>query len=176
MSGSFSLLLFLVVLILAVVVTLLKRKPAGDQGQWPFYEKPLMSKPELVLYARLVKALPEHRIFSQVALSRLLGVKRGFKAAEWMNRINRMSLDFVVCTVEGQCVAVIELDDRSHERADRKNADAKKDKALTDAGIRIIRWPGNSIPDHDGIRAEVLVKNEPIVAATSSSKRAVQTP
>jgi hypothetical protein len=64
-----------------------------------------------------------------------------------------LSADFVVCRQDGAIVAVIELDDSSHSRAYRKQADAKKDKALASAGLRIIRWQARSLPDGAAIRA-----------------------
>jgi very-short-patch-repair endonuclease len=59
----------------------------------------------------------------------------------------------VLCSKDSTIVAVIELDDASHKKANREAADAKKDKALESAGIRILRWQVNSIPDEAEIRA-----------------------
>jgi very-short-patch-repair endonuclease len=67
-------------------------------------------------------------------------VKKGNNFQKWFNRINRMSADFVVCAKDASVLAVIELDDATHEGQQRKAADAKKDKALSAAGIRIVRW------------------------------------
>jgi len=50
-----------------------------------------------VLYFRLVRALPESVVLAQVQLSRFLGVKKGSDYQSWLNRINQMSADFVVC-------------------------------------------------------------------------------
>lgn len=72
-----------------------------------------------------------------------------------MNRINRMSADFVICNRDFSIAAVVELDDATHERADRKAADAKKDKALASAGLRIIRWQAKSLPDAAAIRSAI---------------------
>lgn len=63
-----------------------------------------------------------------------------------------MSLDFVICLKDGSIIAAIELDDKSHEQAERLEADAKKEKALTDAGIRLIRWKTQAMPDEATIR------------------------
>jgi very-short-patch-repair endonuclease len=122
---------------------------------WPFYAKKPLSEPEQVLYFRLVEALPEHIILAQVQLSRLLGVKKGNNNATWNNRINRMSVDFVVCNKDSSIVAAIELDDSTHQREDRQSADAKKDKALSSAGVRIVRWHVKSIPDVTAIQIAV---------------------
>lgn len=127
-----------------------------DSEAWPFYAKRLLTPPEQVLYHRLTQALPEQLIFAQVQLSRILGVKQGYDFWHWHNRINRMSADFVICRRDGSVVAVIELDDRAHQAPDRQLADAKKDKALAAAGIRVIRWSCHAMPDVATIRATVL--------------------
>lgn len=125
---------------------------SAPEGEFPFYAKKAMSAPEQILYFRLVRSLPEHVILAQVGLSRLLGVKRGYKFTEWNNRINRMSADFVVCAKDSSVIAVIELDDVSHEREQNRMNDAKKDKALDAAGIRVVRWHVRSMPDEAIIR------------------------
>lgn len=145
---------FIVLAILAVVGIVLKNRRAtgNDDEKWPFYAKKPLSAPEQILYFRLVKALPDHIVLGQVQLSRFLGVKKGENVMQWNNRINRMSVDFLVCTKDASVVAAIELDDKSHERKDRVIADAKKDKVLNAANVKIIRWNVKAIPD------EILIK------------------
>jgi len=152
---SFWLLIVVLVVVVAAlaVVTKTKKGASTDDTPWPFYAKKPLSNPEQVLYFRLCKALPEHIVLAQVGLGRILGVKKGNNFGEWFNRINRMSADFVLCSKDSTIVAVIELDDASHEKADRQAADAKKDKALTSAGIRIVRWHVKSIPDETVIKS-----------------------
>lgn len=60
---------------------------------------------------------------------------------------------FVVCNKDSSIAAVIELDDSSHNRTERQSADAKKDKALGSAGVRVIRWQVSSMPNTFEIRA-----------------------
>ncbi len=156
-----SALLFAVVA-LAIIVALVsvakaKRRRTAGQAPWPFYAKKPLSAPEQVLYFRLRMALPDHIVLAQVGLSRILGVRKGHNFGEWFNRINRMSADFVICTKDATIVAVIELDDASHDKADRRIADAKKDKALSSAGIRVLRWRVKSPPDEASIKAEFSV-------------------
>lgn len=156
MSSIF--LLLLVVVIMIVVFAVLKAKAQDGAGDvvWPFYAKKPLSQPEQILYFRLVQALPEHIILAQVQLSRLLGVKKGNNYQAWSNRINRMSADFVVCNKDSSIVAVIELDDATHQREDRQTADAKKDKALASADVRIVRWQAKSLPDIATIQTIVM--------------------
>jgi very-short-patch-repair endonuclease len=141
-----SLLLFLRVLYAVA------RRGSHERGEWPFYAKRPLSQPEQVLYHRLVQALPDRIVLAQVQVSRVLGVKKGFNFYEWNNRIDRMSYDFVVCAMDSSVLAVIELDDKSHGSESRRRADAKKDRATSAAGIRMIRWNVKAMPDQDFIR------------------------
>lgn len=151
-------LLVIVVVAVVAILAVLKGKSQGGSGDevWPFYAKKPLSQPEQVLYFRLVQALPEHIVLAQVQLSRLLGVKKGNNYQSWFNRINRMSADFVVCNKDSSIVAVIELDDATHQKEDRKAAGAKKDKALSSADIRIVRWQAKAIPDVSVIKSTFM--------------------
>ena len=124
-------------------------------GPWPFYIKKPLTQPELVLYYRLVRALPDHIVLAQVQVSRVLGVKKGSNFSEWNNRINRLSYDFVVCSKDSTVLAAIELDDKSHESSRRSATDEKKNKATADAGLRLIRWNVKALPDESAIQAQL---------------------
>lgn len=147
-----------VIVALALLVRLFSAllRARADAAAWPFYARKLMSRPEQALYRRLVRALPDHIVLAQVQVSRVLGVKRGFKFHEWNKRINRLSYDFVVCTKDSAVIAAIELDDKSHEAESRVRTDGKKDKATQDAGIRMIRWSVSAMPSEAAIRDELL--------------------
>lgn len=157
---SFTFLLLVLVMIIAIV-GLLKVKSQGNLGGhdiWPFYAKKPLSPPEQVLYFRLVEALPDYIVLAQVQLSRFLGVKKGHNYQSWSNRINRMSADFVICKKDASIVAVIELDDSTHQKLDRQIADNKKDKALEAAAIKVVRWQAKSIPDLSEIKAAFIAQ------------------
>jgi len=141
-----------------------KRKKEFGLTKWPYYPKKPLSVPEQVMYFRLIKALPEHIVLAQVALSRILGVEKGQNFGEWFNRINRMSADFVICEKDASVIAVIEIDDASHQKADRQVADAKKEKALGSAGIRIVRWQSRDIPDEATIKATFSIGRQEALA------------
>lgn len=139
---------------------------------WPFIVKRPLTTPEQVLYFRLVETLPDQVILAQVQLSRFLGVKKGHDYQAWINRVNRMSADFVVCAKDASVLAVIELDDSSHDRPGRQDADARKEKALTAAGIRLIRWRATALPDIATIKSALHAS----VSARSASAKAVPAP
>ena len=160
-------LLIVIIFAIGAIASIIAKKGNTNDGRkkeqlldysrkWPFYKKQLLTKPEQVLYFKILEALPEYLIFTQVQLSQILGVEKGYSYSEWYNRINRMSVDFVVCNKAAEIVALIELDDSTHEKEDRKEADRKKDKACKDAGIRLIRWNVKAIPNKAEIRKTVL--------------------
>ena len=156
-----STIILLLVLVLVVIAVLIFLKLKSQEGPvrneiWPFYAKKPLTQPEQVLYFRLIEALPEHIVLAQVQLSRFLGVKKGHNYQSWSNRINRMSADFVLCNKDSSIVAVIELDDATHQKPDRQAADAKKDKALEAAEIKIIRWQAKALPDISTIKAAFI--------------------
>lgn len=135
-----------------------QRKTAPDgfrydvEGEWPFIRSRIISQTEQILFERLKEALPEYHIFTQVQLSQLVTIKKGHSFKMWFSRINQMSIDFVVIDNEFNTVAAIELDDKSHySDEDRHKADSKKDKVLTAAGIRVIRWRCEIMPSAEQI-------------------------
>lgn len=148
-------LLLIALVIVALALIALKGKTKIDEI-WPFYPKKPLTPPEQILYFRLVKALPDHIVLAQVQLSRFLGVKKGNNYQSWINRINRMSADYVICEKDSKVLAVIELDDATHQTDKRKEADEKKDKALASAGIKLLRWNVKSMPDEQAIKNLLL--------------------
>lgn len=149
------LIVVLILLAICAVVFVVRKTRASSsasEAPWPFYAKKPLSQPEQVLYHRLLAAMPECIVLAQVQLSRVLGVKKGFNFREWNNRIDRMSLDFVVCLKDSTIVAAVELDDKTHEKASRIEADAKKQKALSAAGVALVRWNVSALPDENAIR------------------------
>lgn len=148
----------LLVLVLAVAVALLKRlkRSSGVSAALPVKASPILSRPEQSLFFRLVQALPEHFILTQVQLSRMVVVTTKSNARAIRNTFDRKSADFVVCNKDFSVVVVIELDDSSHQRADRVKADAVKDRVLAAAGLRLIRWHVKQLPSIEQIHREVV--------------------
>lgn len=166
--GSLAVLI-VVIVVVAGAIAGLKAKSTGSKdadGPWPYYARKPLSQVEQVLYFRLCKALPQHIVLAQVGLSRVLGVKKSSNYQSWDNRISRMSADFVVCAKDATVLVVIELDDASHEKDRRKIADAKKEKALASAGIRLIRWQARSLPNEQEVQGAVQGKS-----ATGADRR-----
>lgn len=154
--GALALAVF-VVLSASIAFAVLRARAGGPptSGAWPFSLRRPLTEPEQVLYHRLCKALPDYIVLAQVGLSRFLAVRRGHDARAWYNRINRMSVDFLVCTRDAEVVAAIELDDASHQRPDRVSADEKKDTALRAAGVRLLRYNVGAMPNEAALTAAI---------------------
>src|SRR5580692_3355416 len=112
----FSAVLLLALACVAAFLSIRRRRPPITL---PVTAKPLLTRPEQQLYGRLVRAFPGHIILAQVALSQLLTVARAVAhrdAQSTTNRFRQLVADFVLCAPDFTAVAVIELDDRSHNR------------------------------------------------------------
>ena len=145
------------VVVAGLVAAAVRRSNDGTGGgKWPFFAQKPLSPPEQVLYFRLVRALPDQIVLAQVQLSRILGVKKGDSYQSWLNRISQLSADFVVCAKDSSVLAVIELDDASHQSERRREADRRKTRALEAASLKIIRWNVTQLPDEAVIRSAVL--------------------
>jgi very-short-patch-repair endonuclease len=125
----------------------------------PVTAKPLLSRPEQVLYGRLVRGFPGHIVLAQVALSRLLVVDRAEAGAaqSTANRFRQLVADFVICAPDFAAVAVIELDERSHHRHAQRERDQRKDQFLRSAGIKVIRVAASDLPSEAALKALVAV-------------------
>lgn len=116
----------------------------------PYRQKPVLSTWERKALPGLQRQLPPGcHLCPQVRLAELLAVTTRDPSARQtaLNRVASKSVDFVVVDVaSGNARLIIELDDRSHDRADRQARDALVDGALRAAGIPIVRFrPGQRL-------------------------------
>lgn len=130
----------------------------GDElTVWPFVPMLFMTNSEVRFFAILQEAIPEHFIFAQVQLSRLIVSTDKADKGFWFNRICRMSADYVLVHRDAQTIlAVIELDDWTHDKPERQRADQKKTKAIESAGLPLIRFDGRRMPNATQLRQEIL--------------------
>ena len=135
---------FWVLLGIAISLILLLRTWAGPE-RMPYVARPrLVTKTELRFYKALVKAVQDDwEVFAMVRIADLLRVQKGHKNhRKWLNKILAKHIDFVLChpgTLEPQ--VCIELDDPSHNRADRVERDIFVNAAFDAAGLPLLRIP-----------------------------------
>ncbi len=101
-----------------------------------------MTKAEHEFFDALVLSVgSDYFIFAQVHLPTLLDHKtRGQNWRAALAHINRKSVDFVLCDKKDLSPKLaIELDDQSHERADRQERDKEVERILSEAGVPLLR-------------------------------------
>jgi len=124
----------------------------------------LLTVNENSLYIKLRNIADELKleIFAKVRLADIIEPKRGsqnWKAS--FTKIRSKHVDFLLCEKLGiKSVLVIELDDYSHSRPDRKARDEFVDQALGQAGIPILHVK-NSKDIEEKIRHAITYPVEP---------------
>jgi hypothetical protein len=138
----------LVVAVLALATRLLGRRVqvrSGNDGV-STYEAVLefLSPAERSFFGVLQQAVAsEYQIFAKVRLADIVRPARNPSRSGWQTAFNRITgkhVDFVLCEPGSlRVLAVIELDDRTHERFERGVRDNLVDSALANAGIPVLR-------------------------------------
>ena len=138
--------LFIITIVIGAVVVfieMMKGKESPTSKKYDYSKKDfIMTRAEHECFDSLVKAVGEkYYVFPQVHLPSIVNNKvvgQNWKAA--FKHINQKSVDFVLCDKAYLAPKLaIELDDKSHERADRIDRDGEVERILTDAGLPLLR-------------------------------------
>jgi hypothetical protein len=140
---------------------------------WPPEPTRILRSSERLAFSTLKLALPGYLILAQVPLARFLTVPKRNSYAEWMRRLGNQCVDFVVCDVTSQVIAVVEvrppidlLDEKVRVRLDRVA------RALKAAKIPLHVWNEEKLPTIEAAR-EKLLPNVPAVPASMRKRPAV---
>jgi hypothetical protein len=153
-------------------------KPAEEEADrldtiaaWPPQATRVLTSQERTVHSMLVRALPDHVVLSQVPLSRFLKVPKRHSYAEWLRRLGYQSVDFVVCDMTSQVVAVIELQPTANDMNERARKRLKRiQRTLKAAQIPLLVWSETNLPTPDAARAAILPP--PPTAATPADAAA----
>ena len=171
----------LVVLAALVLWWWLRRRESGsarvDEAEdridtltgWPPQATRVMTTPERIAFGTLVRALPEYMILAQVPLSRFLSVPKRNSYSDWLRRLGYQSVDFVVCDMTSQVIAVIEIqaaDNRNSERARKRLS--RIGRSLKAAAIPLHVWTENVLPSAEAAREAVLPRPTATATATDA--------
>ena len=154
---------------LAVVfVALLAYIASTRAGRVRLVAKPLMSPIERETFGYLEAAMPHLRVYAQVAMGALLQPEAGVTGKDRLRLRNRFSqkiVDYVLEDPEsGQIVALVELDDRTHNAM----RDRDRDALTAAAGYLTIRLPARERPTRQNVKARVI---EALAAHQAASAR-----
>ena len=132
------------------------------ENQYPYKKKKyLLSIAEKNFYDSLRKVLegstPSITICPKVRLADIVYVSGTNKFQTYFNRIQSKHIDFIICTEEDmKPIFAIELDDKSHLRADRVSRDDFVNKLLKEVNMKLIRIPVRSNYDINELRQKII--------------------
>jgi len=120
-----------------------------------------MSRPEHEFFDILVEIVgSQYYVFPQVHLDDILDYK--VKGQNWkgaFRHIDQKSVDFVICDKAYiKPLLAIELDDRSHEREDRKARDGEVERILSGSDLPLLRFGNNGHFDKEYIKNDLAKK------------------
>ncbi len=154
--------LIAIVLVVLALATLAKFLKAPSSGT-PAYEKngPLFSPAERSFLGVLEQVFAsDYWIIGKVRLADVIKPRKGLSSSARVsaqNRINSKHVDFVLCDPRSrEVVAVVELNDASHERTSRKERDAFVVGALKAAGIPFAQIPAQKSYAPEEVRRQIL--------------------
>lgn len=155
--GSLLIVTALGFLALLVVARLLPRGRGSQEVPRPVW---MLTRNEQAMYFRLQGALPDLVVLSHVSFGALLTAE----AMAVRKTFDRKRADFMICEKSSKVVAIVELDDSSHDG--KRARGEKRDAQLHAAGYRVLRYPG--ISNIDRVQAELRAA---AAAARTGSRR-----
>jgi hypothetical protein len=160
-----------------IIIAALKMKLSPLEDGLAFQPRDVLFTPaERSFLGVLEQALDSgYRVFGKVRLGDIVKPAKGLSNSRRTtahNKINQKHVDFVICKSSDLAVlAVVELDDKSHERDDRAGRDQFVDRALADAKIPVIHFSakkGYALPEVRGKLAESFAIG--VTAATPAAQ------
>ncbi len=127
----------------------------------PYVAAPaLLTAAERAFFVVLRQAVGgDYQLFAKVRLGDILQVESGVSGKRRFAAFGRISskhADFVLCDARTfAVVGVIELDDRSHQRADRRERDRFFDAAMRKSGVPVLRVTVRRSYDKQDLREEL---------------------
>lgn len=158
-----TLLFFIAILVFIVIlIPIIKAKLKTNEGsvavKVKVKAKPLLTENELEFLNRLEEAAPQLRFHAQTGMGAILqpAISKKDDARLFMSIRGTFSqnlVDFVAQKKDtGEIVALIELDDRTHNI----EKDQKRDTLTAEAGYRTIRWDSRKKPTIEEIRKTLI--------------------
>lgn len=143
--------IILFVIVISIILFSFNKKNDKDKvtstGDTPIYAKRLMTEHEKTMFTQL-KGLPGCHIFCQVSLGAILRTK----SWKTRNKFSQKIADFVVTDQNLNILAVIELDDKSHDN--KQEQDNARDNMLKAAGYKVLRY--RTVPSQEQLTHDIL--------------------
>lgn len=157
--------LFAGILLITLLAALIA-KNTGKLGSFNYRSKAPMTAVERKLYYTIREALKHENviILAQVNMTGFIQCDR--KNWKAFNRICRKSIDFLICDREAAPLVAIELQDKTHDKPDRKKSDQTKAEVLETAHMPLVLFWTTSFPDVATVRKTL----EPFISRTRTKR------
>jgi len=137
---------------------------------WPPEPTRILRSQERLAFSTLKLALPGYMILAQVPIARFINVPKRNSYAEWMRRLGSQCVDFVICDVTSQVVAVVEIRPPTEQLGDKLKIRLDRlARVLKSANIPIHVWNEERLPTIEAARAKIL-PDAPAVPASLARK------
>ena len=138
---------------------------------WPPEATRILRTAERLAFSTLKLAMPGYMILAQVPLARFINVPKRNSYAEWMRRLGSQCVDFVVCDVTSQVIAVIDVRAPEAQISDRlRRRHQRLSRTLRAAGIPIHVWVEGDLPSVEAVRASIGTATPAVPADLASRK------
>ena len=139
---------------------------------WPPEVTRILRSSERLAFSTLKLALPGYMILAQVPIARFLNVPKRNSYAEWMRRLGSQCVDFVICDVTSQVIAVVEIRPPAEQIGEKIRARLDRvERVLKAASIPVHVWNEERLPTIEAAR-EKLLPHAPAVPASMARKPA----
>ena len=155
MSLGIFLLVFVVGTVLAYTV-LGKMQSSAKYSPKHYETSPLLSEHEQTLFWRLKEAAGSDFVVApQVVFGAFVQVKKlaMVDKTKALMAVAHNRGDFVICDRDFSVVAVVELDDSTHDKGKQKALDRRRDELMKRIGVKPIRY--RKIPEVSQIRSDL---------------------
>ena len=150
-----------------------KEQPAERMdtlAAWPPEATRVLRSSERVAFSTLKLALPGYMILAQVPIARFLNVPKRNSYAEWMRRLGSQCVDFVICDVTSQVIAVVEVRPPIEQISEKLRARLDRvERVLSAANIPVHVWNEERLPTIEAARDKLLPRM-PAVPASMAKK------
>ena len=133
---------------------------------WPPEPTRVLRSSERIAFSTLKLALPGYMILAQVPIARFLNVPKRNSYAEWMRRLGTQCVDFVICDVTSQVIAVVEIRPPLEQISDKLRARLDRiERVLSAANIPVHVWNEERLPTIEAARDKLLPRTPAVPAA-----------
>lgn len=155
--------IFIVAVIIVILAAIgMKIGNAPKRTIAAYRKKYLLTKNEYSFYQKIKPIIQEKnlRVLCKIRLADLIEPEPNKNQKEWyaaFNRIKSKHIDFAIATENMKVIVLVELQDNTHQKSDRKERDEFVNTAVTRAGYILLSVYNNA----DGLKQlEESLKNQ----------------